>query len=270
MVNPEPMELSALGVAELLTWLDLDADTSALLTTLIKEKTGTLVEVVVEAASRVIGGSFEHRGEVMLLSRGIHINFNPSVMSFLDINSDTATKFAKKGGEYTIIFQAIKVRAASYLMHRLTAGEEVTGDWAIMLDCDSCTREIFDGQFSSPHPPTYEGVHITNVGRMVFKPSIRPLIHLDPTLANTNQRLYSAPHVYLAEAFVTAALNYRNLACVIEDQVASTADDFTVTHSVSQTDIARCDIHLLMLCIIQRLCTRPDFLSIHCDSHPGQ
>ena len=32
-------------------------------------------------------GSFEHRGEVMLLSRGIHIKFNPSVMSFLDINS---------------------------------------------------------------------------------------------------------------------------------------------------------------------------------------
>ena len=88
---------------------------------------------------------------------------------------------------------------------------------------------------------------ITDVSRMRFKPTLRPLLHLDPDLVGNDDRLHSAAHVYLAESFVTAALNYRNIACVVEDQGASTADDYTMTPSVSQSDVAKCNVRLLIL-----------------------
>ena len=93
LVNPDSIDKTALAVAELSSWLDLGENLQELLTTLIQEKTVTPVDVVMEPASRIVGGSFEHRGQVQLLSRGVHINFNASIMSYLSINSNTALPF---------------------------------------------------------------------------------------------------------------------------------------------------------------------------------
>ena len=146
LVNPDPMDRTALAVAELSSWLDLGENFQDLLSTLIQEKTVTPVDVVKESASRIVGGSFEHRGQVQLLSRGVHINFNAS-MSYLSINSDTALQYAKKGSDYTIIFQALKVRIASWLIHQCSAGIDVEEPWGASLLCDSCTSPVCEEQY---------------------------------------------------------------------------------------------------------------------------
>ena len=79
---------------------------------------------------------------LMILSAGIHINFDPTFMSYLDIDTDTAIMFAKKGDDFTIMFQSIKIRAASLLMHRMQAGIDITGVTFEKLMDPSCVRQI--------------------------------------------------------------------------------------------------------------------------------
>ena len=56
LVNPYPMDKTALAVAELSSWLDLGENLQELLSTLIQDKTMTPVDVVKESASRIVGG----------------------------------------------------------------------------------------------------------------------------------------------------------------------------------------------------------------------
>ena len=175
LVNPDPMDRTALAVAEIASWLDLGSNFQDLLTVLIQEKTITPVDVVKESASRIVGGSFEHRGQVQMLSRGVHINFNASIMSYLAINSDPALEYAKKGSDYTIIFQALKVRVASWLIHRHSAGIDVEGTWGAVLECKGCTAPVYEEQYELRSKATYLGVRMGVETCLKFKPSGNPM-----------------------------------------------------------------------------------------------
>ena len=125
VVSPTPMDNVAVSVAELMSWMTTD-NITRLLTTLIREKTTTSPDEVASSSAKISSGSMEHRLMLMILSAGIHINFDPTFMSYLDIDTDTAIMFAKKGDDFTIMFQSIKIRAASLLMHRMQAGIDIT------------------------------------------------------------------------------------------------------------------------------------------------
>lgn len=260
LVNPDPADKVALSVAELMSWVSVDEHLTELLASLIREKTLTPVDVVIDSASRIVGGSFEHRGAVMLLSQGIHINFNPSVMSFMDINTDTATMYGKKGVDYTIIFQELKVRAASFLMHRQAIrGESVCGEWAMTISCDTCTAEIYTGMYSLSQPSVYRGVPFGLEHHMVFKPEGAPLTVLHPNTPTYERDMDQASHVYLAEEIVTSAVQFEALDSVTEHIGVTGAGEFTTSTRVNLTNVAKSNIRLLMLSIIQRILIRPHF-----------
>ena len=86
-------------------------------------------------------------------------------MSYLNINSDTAAKFAKKGSDCTIIFQALKVRVVSWLIHQCAAGVDVEESWGAALLCEGYTHPpVYEEQYELSSKTTYSGI------RMGWKP----------------------------------------------------------------------------------------------------
>lgn len=62
LVNPDPLEQSALTFGQLLTWVGMHPNLCTLINTLIMEKTCTSPEIVSAADDSIAGGEFEHRG----------------------------------------------------------------------------------------------------------------------------------------------------------------------------------------------------------------
>lgn len=103
-INPDTMERSALSTAQMGTCIGDDPNLQEFLDRIITEKTNSPVATVKDAAAEVIGGSLEHRGEVMTIARGAHINYDLNIMAHITINTDNATAVARKQADYTIMF----------------------------------------------------------------------------------------------------------------------------------------------------------------------
>lgn len=129
LVNPDSLEKSAITLGQLLSWVGAVPNLGSLISTMIMEKTHTPPVVVSAAADSIAGGEFEHRGKVSVLVQVVHINFDPIAMSYIGITTDTALEFARKGGDFTIMFHMVKIASASSLIYRLMSGEEVSGTW---------------------------------------------------------------------------------------------------------------------------------------------
>lgn len=116
------MEEAALSLAQVASWVGEEPNLAVLIDTLIQEKTQSMLAEVKECSKQVTGGAFEHRGQLMILPSGAFVNYDQNIMSHIIITSDTATDFARKQGDYTIIFQAMKVAVGSLIIHKCLAG----------------------------------------------------------------------------------------------------------------------------------------------------
>lgn len=255
LISPSSTDRCALDLGELLSWVGSCPNLRELLTTMIREKTYSSPELVEAAADSVAGGEFAHRGQVSTLAPGAHINYDPSIMSYITINTDTATNFAKKGGDFTIMFQCIKIYVASWLIHRLRAGENVVGEWGAILTCPGCTKPIHCGDFRLDTQPTYQGFSLGTEGLLRFKRKGRDYLDAE----KLGEMAWKAGHSYLAEKLVSSAVNYQSISLSIEISRVTEADDFALNPQASLTDLARCDVCLLFMAILQRIAIRPAF-----------
>lgn len=269
LLNPEPLDKCALAVGELISWVGGEGNLKDLLTVMIEEKTWTPMDVVVSAADSVSGGIHDHRGRVQTLAQGAHLNYDPTIMSYFNITSDTALDFAKKGGDYTIMFQTIKIYAASYLIHRLKGGDSIEGEWAVHLKCEECTKRAYEGMYNLASPPSYRGFSLGTEGHLVFKRKGRPYED------DTQKRKHSlkSGHAYLAEKLVSSAAAYQNMSLFMEIDRVTTSEDFAVNTQASLTELSRANLKTLLYHIIQRIAIRPQFESLigHlCNAYPDE
>ncbi|APG78838.1 RNA-dependent RNA polymerase [Wenling crustacean virus 12] len=237
VINPDTMERSALSLAQLETWVGEDPNLQDLLDRLIKEKTESPVDTVKDAASKIVGGSLEHRGEVMTLPKGAHINYDPNISSHMTVNTDTATAIARKQADYTIMLQGAKVYIGSYIIHQHIAGQDVVGEWGAVIPCHYCLREVYDGEFSMDYVPTYPGLPLGMERAMVFKSlALRPG-RGDPV---------AAYHAYLGEELSQTVTNWDRIERVIE---TDTIDGGTLSHnsSINVSELARANIESLLI-----------------------
>lgn len=98
LVSPDLLEQPAMTLGQLLCWVGTSPCLGALISTMIMEKTHIPPGVVAAAADTIAGGEFEHRGKVSVLAQGAHINFDPTVMSYIRMTTNTALEFAEKDG----------------------------------------------------------------------------------------------------------------------------------------------------------------------------
>lgn len=237
VINPDTMERSALSLAQLETWVGEDPNLQELLDRLITEKTSSPLQFVKDAASKVIGGSLEHRGEVMTIPRGAHINYDPNISSHMTINTDTATAIARKQADYTVMMQGVKVFIGSYIIHHHIAGQEVVGEWGAVMPCNHCLREVYEGEFSLTTTPKYPGLPLGVERNMIFKShALRPG-RGDPV---------AAYHAYLGEELSQTVTNWDRIERVIE---TDTIDGGTLSHnsSINISEVARANIQMLLV-----------------------
>ena len=259
LVNPDPLEVSAMRLSELYTWLASDDSMRELIETLIREKTLTPIDVIQQASSQIRGGTFEHRGVLSIMSRGAHINFNPAVMSHITFFTENATDFAKKGGDFTIMFQGVMIRTASVLVHRqIYLQEDVSGEWGAILACDTCSRPVYEGEYSIAARGRYQGLPYGVERHMVFKPRGRPV----SSRARPMKELSGAGHTYLAEQLVSRAMQYDHLETTTELPLAANAKSFCLNPTVSLTDVKACNVNTLVDAVVQRLMIRGDAYEI--------
>ncbi|KAG0715359.1 RNA-directed RNA polymerase L [Chionoecetes opilio] len=109
VICPDNTEQSALKLAQMASWVGGDQNLQELLQRLISEKTTSPVDRVLAASSKVVSGIVEHRGEVMTVPKGSYINYDPNITSHMNITTDSATAFARKAADYTLVFQCKSV-----------------------------------------------------------------------------------------------------------------------------------------------------------------
>ncbi|APG78639.1 RNA-dependent RNA polymerase [Beihai rhabdo-like virus 6] len=252
LIDPEPLDRSALSLATMRSWIGGCPRLTQLIDVLIAEKTYTPPDIVEVAADSVAGGVHDHRGQHQTASQGAHPNFDPTVTSYIRITSDSALDFARKGGDYSIMFQSVKVYITSVLLHRLQAGEDISGDWAGYLECDFCTAPVHEGDYVLTSYPGYRGFSLGSERHLRFRPKGRPFSE-DRSVKFVNL----SAHTYLAEMLVSQAAKCHDLDLQVEEERVGASGDFTVNTQASLSELARADMKMLILCVLQRVAIRP-------------
>ena len=128
---------------------------------MICEKTTTPIEVIDRAAGGNLSGIVHHRVQVVKLSSGIYLATDPTLSTFITMTSDTCLDYARKGADYTIIFQGAKCYAVSQLGQMAFAGDDIGGSWGLVIGCiGGCTKLVKDEDYRLGHPPSYPGLDI--------------------------------------------------------------------------------------------------------------
>ncbi|AJG39154.1 RNA-dependent RNA polymerase [Wenzhou Crab Virus 1] len=257
LICPDSLDVSAMSLGEIRSWVGGEFNMTSLIDIMIQEKTFSDPATVAAAADTISGGCYQHRGRVPTLSQGAHINYDPVAMSYIRISTDTALDFAKKGGDYTIMFQSIKVTIASQLLHRLQCGEDISGEWAAILICNTCTQPVHDGAFDLAHFPSYSGFSLGTEKILQFR-----RLGYEYVGPEDVEAVSEGAHVFLAEKLISSAINHDHVYMAMELDRVTGSDDFALNPQASLTDLARADIKLLLMCIFQRIAIRPPFKDV--------
>ena len=154
----QALQRSILDLAEVSTWVGTDENLQRLIKALIQEKASDDPQAVIDASGKIVGRAIEHRIPLLLSTSGAYINFDPNITSYIVVNTDSALAFARKQEDYTLFVQMIKLSICFQLMHLYFNEVDISGTWAAVIKCESCTLPIHVGCYSLPAPPIYEGL----------------------------------------------------------------------------------------------------------------
>lgn len=236
MYSTDPLDRIVLSVAELSTWIGEDRNIQGLLSTLIKEKTTTHPDDVKSTCRQIVGGSFEHRGHLMVIPTGAFCNYDPTIMSHITIITDTAINFTKKHENYSIMFQLLKVAIGSRITHMYYSNLNVTGEWGAILRCQNCTQLIYDGDYSLLAPSTYYGLPLRLTSMLKYESKSTNL---------AQSPAYESGHAYFGYKLAKSIIDWDHVERVSETDAV---DRFDIHHnaSVNLTELSRLDCSLLI------------------------
>lgn len=142
-------------------------------------------------------------------------------MSYIGITTDIAIEFAKQGGDFTIMFQMIKIATASRLIHRLMLGEDVSSTWGAIINCTGCTKPVHVEGFDLSKMPLYRGFSLGTERMLVFR-------RLGTSYApdENEDAAREAGHVYLAEKLISVAVDHERIFMTLEIDRVTGAHDF--------------------------------------------
>lgn len=192
---------SLLQALQLRSWVKGDEGLTALMDVLIREKTDASTEELDRRKSHVYSGSITHRLPCPTMSRGGQINSTSNMASHIQINSSTATDFAKKGEDYTICFQSVFLygQAVTSLLYReLSCLPERL---AVVLHGGCCIWQIPPEVFSLVRV-TYQGVPIPTA--MMHLPDTENAITIEGLPTVDVPRSYSGHMAYKFAVWIFA------------------------------------------------------------------
>lgn len=236
MYSTDPLDRVVLSIAELSTWVGQDPHLQRLLDRLILEKTSSAPEDIKTTCRQIIGGSFEHRGHLMTLPTGAYCNYDPTIMSYIDIITDTAINYTKKHENYTIMFQLLKVTIGSKLLHMHFGGIDIRGEWAAIMGCSDCTQLIYDSDYSLAVQPIYTGLPLRMANHIMFINKDHGIVRGDP---------YEAGHAYLGHQLAKSVLDWEHIERVSETDNIDRGGLHS-NSSIGLTELSRSNCTLLL------------------------
>lgn len=109
----------------------------------------------------VVGGSIAHRLQSDCSPKGSMICGLHAFNTHCVLITDTDLQHAKSAKDFTICFQSLLLTVLKQLQNKYLDGKEVEGIWAASHYCESCTQEVYTGDYDlQSHEITYQGVQI--------------------------------------------------------------------------------------------------------------
>ena len=214
----------------------------------INEKMETdLAKEIIKYGDKVVGGSADHRTQIMRLGNSAHINYDPTTVTHFHSITDTAFEYGKSTIDRQIFFQLLRVAGMSQILHRANKGEDVVGKWGIILTCETCTSIVEEGDLEI-RCPRYKGVPLPFTAKLNIKRS-----GLLPGSGDTIA--YHSAHAYLARDM---ALEMMSWDPNVEDTHKLNKGESSPRLNVNLTELARCNFKLILCYLKARMFASAD------------
>ncbi|CAG9822114.1 unnamed protein product [Phaedon cochleariae] len=235
VLEVETMVESIKQLMELHSWVKGSESLTKLIETMIIEKTSVPLNTLTQYSRLIYSGTISHRLSCPALRRGGMANQSLAYASHCVINSDTATKYAKQGTNYTICFQSAFLYGLSCLSQYKELGVNTAGEWALVLSCEDCTAEIPEELFTMSNS-SYAGVALP-----INLDEITPEIQT-ARIRGYEARLFGARaySVMMARKFVIWMISSRNTERVISLENKN-MEEAIVASFVNLTEFKRLD-----------------------------
>ena len=237
IIDPDPLDKSIISLGHIANWLTSEGSNLRQLIEIdINEKTETRVaKDIIKYGDKVVGGSADHRSQILRLGNSAHINYDPTTVTHFHTITDTAFEYGKSTIDRQIFFQLLRVSGMRQTLHKASLGEDVVGKWGIILTCESCTAIVAEDELEI-RPPQYAGVRLPFIAKLDIKRS-----GLLPSSGNV--AAYHSAHAYIARDMALEMMAWDHN---VEDRSDLNVGEGLPRLNVNLTELSRCSFELVM------------------------